>query len=63
MYLLGCTGWQELDSISLVSRNTTRQEDSVSFSIVGHEGDQALDLLYCEGMLGSPLTVSVHPRR
>ena len=41
VYLLGCTGWQELDSISLISGNTIREEDSVLLSIVVQKGDQA----------------------
>ena len=59
VYLLGCTGWQELDSVSLVSRDVTRQEDGVLLGIIGHEGDQALHLLYCESMFGSPLAVAM----
>ena len=61
IYLLGCTGWQELDSVSLVSQDATRQEDGVLLGIIGHEGDQALNLLYCESMFGSPLAVTIEP--
>ena len=60
-YLLGCTGWQELDSVSLVSRDATRQEDGVLLGIIGHEGDQALNLVYCESMFGAPLAVAMSP--
>ena len=63
VYLLGCTEWQELDSISLVSQDTTRQEDGVLLGIIGHEGDQALYLLYCESVFGSPLAVAMNPSR
>ena len=61
-YLFGCTGWQELDSVSFVSRDATRQEDGVLLGI-GHEGDQALNLVYCESMFGAPLAVAMNPCR
>ena len=61
VYLLGCTGWQELDGISFISGNTTREEDSVLLSIVVQKGDQAFDLLYSEGMLRLPLAIAMHP--
>ena len=54
---LRCTGWQELDGNSLISRNTTGEEDSV---VIVEKCDQAFYLLYSEGMLGFPPTVSVY---
>ena len=61
LYLLGCTGWQQLYGISLVSRNTTREEDSIFLSIIVEKSDQVLDLLYSEGMLWFSLAVAMHP--
>ena len=61
MYLLCCARWQELDGISLVSGDTTRQEDGVFLCVVVHEGDQALDLVYSKSMLGPSFTVAMNP--
>ena len=61
MYLLCCTRWQELDGITLISRDATRQENGILFCIVGHEGDQTLNLIDCECMFGPSPAVAMDP--
>ena len=61
MYLLCCIRWQELDGITLISRDATRQENGILFCIVGHEGDQTLNLINCECIFGPSPAVAMDP--
>ena len=61
MYLLCCTRWQELDGITLISRDVTRQENGILFCIVGHEGNQTLNFIDCECMFGPSPAVAMYP--
>ena len=61
VYLLGSTGWQELEGISLISGYTSREEDGIFLSVVAEKRDQAFDFLYSEGMLRLPLDIPMYP--
>ena len=61
IFLLCCTRCQEVDGITLISWDATRQENGTLFCIVGHEGDQTLNLINCECMFGPSPAVSMDP--
>ena len=45
VYLLGCTGWKELNGVTFVSGDTTREQDSILLSIIIEKSHQAFYLL------------------
>ena len=60
--LFCCRGGQELDVVSLVSRDAARQEDGISLSIVAEEPDDVLDLHIGQSVVRYALCPLVNPR-
>lgn len=57
---LGGGRWQDLNVISLVPRNATRQKDCICLTVLGDKRDDLLHVFMYKGVRGNTASMSMH---